>query len=267
MRKAQLTLLILFVTVLFFGASTKTMAQTFTSTAITDKNSSSPYATTKNVFPDEGQCTWYVFGRVIELAESGQLDPSASTIMYNAFQYKTGRHARYWPTFLGGTWTPTTQRALPMDKRKPGMIAVWIAGEFGHVGFVEEISSDKKRYRLSDFNRTNDESYRNIWYNFEGTSDKLINTYPSFYQLPLPVVGSFESDIKKVFPNTVFAAGTYWENLYWGAWELRSQRVWIFGNLLTDTYHTTLKTDRRTRYCQYFNPYTVNYTAWQYCGN
>ena len=39
------------------------------------------------------------------------------------------------------------------------MIAVWKFGSYGHVGFVEEISSDKSKYRLSDFNRSNKEMF------------------------------------------------------------------------------------------------------------
>ena len=165
----------------------------FPETAIKTKDSTSPYATTKNAFMQgnqyNGQCTWYVYGRVIELAESGHLDSSAATIMYNAFWGETGRNAKNWPDFLGGEWTPTTSTPLPMDKRKPGMIAVWIGGTHGHVGFVEEISADKSRYRLTDFNRGLTENYKNAWYNFVGTSDYLLGTYPSFYQLPLPDVG------------------------------------------------------------------------------
>lgn len=60
------------------------------------------------------------------------------------------------------------------------LLAVWVSGTYGHVGFVEEVNADKTQYRLSDFNRGDNESYRNEWYDFEGTSDLLINTYPQF---------------------------------------------------------------------------------------
>jgi hypothetical protein len=167
----------------------------FPETVIKTKSSTSPYATSKNAFyasdPNlRGQCTWYAYGRVVELAEAGYLDSSAATIMYNAFWGKSQRDAKNWPSFLGGTWTATTSAPLPIDKRKPGMLAVWIAGTNGHVGFVEEVSADKTKYRLSDFNRGLDEIYRSVWYNYEGTSDYLLGTYPSFYQLPLPATTS-----------------------------------------------------------------------------
>jgi hypothetical protein len=173
-----------------FGALEAT-STTFPPTVLTSVNSTSPYATTKNAFwvSDHslaGQCTWYAYGRVIELAESGNLDPSAATIMHNAFWGGSNRHAKNWPAFLGGEWTSTNSAPLPMEKRRPGMLAVWPYGDFGHVGFVEEISADKSQYRLTDFNRGNDLTYRNVWYNFVGSSDLLLGGFPSFYQLPLP---------------------------------------------------------------------------------
>ena len=174
-----------------FGASTLLASTGFPPTVITSKTSTSPYATTKNAFwvSDNslaGQCTWYAYGRVIELAEAGYLDPSAATIMHDAFWGKSGRDAKNWPAFLGGEWTSTNSAPLPMEKRKPGMLAVWPYGDNGHVGFVEEISADKTQYRLSDFNRGLDQIYRNVWYNFSGSSDLLLGGFPSFYQLPLP---------------------------------------------------------------------------------
>lgn len=167
----------------------------FPPTVITDKNSTSPYATSKNAFkyPLNGQCTWYAYGRVIELAEAGYLDSSAITLMHNAFWDKTGRDARNWPNsnFLGGEWTSTISAPLPMDKRRPGMLAVWKPNydNPGHVGFVEEVSADKTKYRLSDFNYRF-EAYRTVWYSYEGGSDLILGTYPSFYQLPLPASAS-----------------------------------------------------------------------------
>ena len=72
-----------------FGGSAATTAA-FPPTVITTKFSTSPYATSQNAFwvSDHslaGQCTWYAYGRVIELSAAGYLDPSAATIMYNAF--------------------------------------------------------------------------------------------------------------------------------------------------------------------------------------
>ena len=175
----------------FRFTSDLTVSSVFPTTVITSRSSTSPYATTKNAFwvSDHslaGQCTWYAYGRVIELSEAGYLDASAATRMYNAFWNRSGRDAKNWPSFLGGEWVSTNNAPLPIEKRKPGMLAVWPYGTNGHVGFVEEISVDKTRYRLTDFNRGLDQSYRSVWYNFVGSSDLLLGGYPSFYQLPLP---------------------------------------------------------------------------------
>jgi len=157
----------------------------FPKTGITSKYSGSPYANEQNVFPYKGQCTWYAYGRVLELADSGYLDSSVKNQFIQAFSGKTGRHARYWPDFLGGTWISTNSESLPYSYRKKGLIAVWKFGSYGHVGFVEEVSNDKKRYRLSDFNRSVNESYQDRWYNFSGSSDRLGRVYPYFYELKL----------------------------------------------------------------------------------
>jgi len=88
--------------------------------------------------------------------------------------------------FLGGNWIATSSTALPIDKPQRGLLTVWLGGTYGHVGFVEEVNGDKTQYRLSDFNRASDEIYRNLWYDFEGTSDQLLGTYPQFYNLTNP---------------------------------------------------------------------------------
>lgn len=191
-------------------------AESFPATAITSKKSTSVYATSKNAFSAgklAGQCTWYAYGRVIELAEAGYLDSSAVTLMYNAFWSTSGRHARYWPdtTFLGGTWIKTDTTPLPSDKRKPGMLVVWIPAKTsnpGHVGFVEEVSADLKQYRLSDFNRGMDEKYRDKWYNYDDQKDWLKTTAPCFYQLPLPAAASSLAQITQPTPGSVLAGST-----------------------------------------------------------
>lgn len=163
--------------------------QPFPPTAITDKASTSPYATTENAFAVDdlnGQCTWYAYGRVMELVAQGALPEEVGERLHSAFWGQYGRHAKNWPSFLGGTWISTTQEPLPEDKRQKGLLAVWVAGEFGHVGFVEEVSADKTKYRLSDFNRQGTEQYRSAWYDFSGSSDKLLGTFPRFYNLRSP---------------------------------------------------------------------------------
>jgi len=77
----------------------------------------------------------------------------------------------------------------------------------------------------------------------------------------------FESDIKRVFPGTTFDSGTYWENLNWGEWELRSQRVRLYGYLTTFVYHATLKSNKRIRYYAYQDPYSLAFVGWYYCGD
>jgi hypothetical protein len=172
-------------------------AMGFPLTVITSWDCSSQYATSLNAFSPQntpaqdlrGQGTWYAYGRVIELADQGYLDSSALALMQNAFMGITsGRDAKYWPSFLAGTWTATDVNPLPVAQRLPGQLVVWSGGPYGHVGFVEEVSADKSQYRLSDFNRDGNQTYLSAWYPFEGTSDQWQGTYPSFYQLPL--VGS-----------------------------------------------------------------------------
>ena len=156
----------------------------FPKTEVQTKNTDSLYGNNLNAFKNyKGQCTWYVYARVIELVDLGYFDESISVSLYNAFWGKTGRHAKNWPTFLGGDWICTQDEALSLDKRKRGLIAVWPGGTYGHVGFVEEISIDKQKYRLSDFNRSGKEQYLDKWYDFEGNDDFLVNSYPCFFDL------------------------------------------------------------------------------------
>ena len=90
------------------------------------------------------------------------------------------------------------------------MLAVWPYGTHGHVGFVEEISADKTQYRLSDFNRGDDEIYRSVWYQFEGTSDFLLGGYPSFYQLPLGTSSPYQGYHDGVDCNNIY--GRAWNS-------------------------------------------------------
>ncbi len=218
MTKSRPTLFVFCLFVFFFlltsipartASVLDTQTSAFPGTVITSKNSTSTYATTLNAFwvSDHalaGQCTWYAYGRVIELSEGGSLAASAATIMHDAFWGESGRDAKNWPSFLGGEWTSTNSIPLPIEKRNPGMLAVWPYGTHGHVGFVEEISADKTQYRLSDFNRGDDEIYRSVWYQFEGTSDFLLGGYPSFYQLPLGTSSPYQGYHDGVDCNNIY---------------------------------------------------------------
>jgi len=182
---------IISIILIFTGYAYEINADTFSPTVITAKDSTSVYATDQNAFyvsnPDlAGQCTWYVYGRVIELTDKNELDDSVGIHFYNAFWGKSGRHAKNWPDFLGGSWFCTHNDVLPIEQRKKGLVAVWKFGDYGHVGFVEEISADNRRYRLTDFNRSNRTSYKDEWYKFDkndslGKNDIIGGVYPCFY--------------------------------------------------------------------------------------
>ncbi len=61
-------------------------SEPFPVTALTSKNSDSPYATTMNAFKGDlvGQCTWGTYGRVQELVAMGHLDGSVGQRMFDA---------------------------------------------------------------------------------------------------------------------------------------------------------------------------------------
>jgi len=146
-----------------------------------------PYTTTeKNLF-SAGQGTWYAYGRVLEFVAWKHLPAEVGDRIYNAFDGKEDRHSKNWPNFLSGDWIATSAtNPLPKEKRQMGLLAVWSDGTYGHVGFVEEVNTDKTQYRLSSFNRFGGESYQNDWYDFEGTSGALSGYYPQFYNLTKP---------------------------------------------------------------------------------
>ncbi|MDM8567732.1 S-layer homology domain-containing protein [Candidatus Halobeggiatoa sp. HSG11] len=169
-------------------------ADAFPKTEITSKYSQSPYATsTYNVFAPtyKGECTWYTYARIIELVRKGELDGSVESDFYEALKVAGGRHARYWPNKLGGTWHSTSTTTLPMEKRRKGLVIVWQFGQHGHVGFVEEVNADKTKYRISDFNQkggniSGDGKYKdNTWLPFVGNDTLNTGVYPSFYELKL----------------------------------------------------------------------------------
>lgn len=172
------------------GSSGNGSTGDFGTSCISSYDSSCKYAKSDNAFYAtannqdlRGQCTWYSYGRVIELVDQGKLPSTVKTKFKNAFWGTSSRHARYWPSKLGGSWYDTNSSVLPQNKRKKGMIAVWVFGSYGHVGFVEEISADGSKYRLSDFNRSNDLKKKDKWYSFSGTEDKLGGVYPRFLDL------------------------------------------------------------------------------------
>ena len=144
-----------------------------------------------------GQCTWYVYGRYMELYAKGLISKKAHDTLYNGLYGTHGRDARKWASKLGieGQGFLTKNDVLPLNKRKRGLLAVWECGKFGHVGFVEEIGgANKEWYILSDSNKAGDEKYQEKKYKFDyrdnvsgAVDDKLRviggSCYPTFYDL------------------------------------------------------------------------------------
>ncbi|MDP8204738.1 MAG: CHAP domain-containing protein [Candidatus Tenebribacter mawsonii] len=170
----------------------------FPETVIQSKYSTSPYATTENLFSPQnpygvgqelnGQCTWYVYGRVIELVDNNYIVESVENAMYNAFNQTYGRHAKFWDTLLepSTNWHSTTYNVLPYEERKAGKIVMWDYGNYGHVAFVEEVNSDRSQYKVSEFNWAISEGYTPaVWLPFEGDDQRGTGVYPKFYDLEL----------------------------------------------------------------------------------
>lgn len=170
--------------------------ETFPATAITDKSSTSPYATSPlNPFARDGyagQCTWFSFARTMELVDAGYLPNHAGEKLRSAMEKGPGRNAAQWPGRLGGNWTSTSRtKPLPFKLRKAGMLVVYSGpGDAGHVGFLEEISKDGKQFRMTEFNRRGTERFSDGWYFFDpsdgspnsslGSSGSEVRYWPSF---------------------------------------------------------------------------------------
>ncbi len=195
----------------------------FPVTVIQSANSTSPYANELNPFtPDygngsgdySGECTWYVFGRVIELVESDYLDQSVSNAMYNAFQTPGGRDANYWNERLAGNWIPTNNEALPYEQRRAGYIVQWEYGTYGHVAFVEEVDANRTQYRISEFNWTSFHQYgQSTWLPFEGDDRRGTGVYPRWYALELSDPSNLNLSVSqaltvipsRVNPSTIYS--------------------------------------------------------------
>lgn len=156
----------------------------FPATCLTSAAATCKFATSDNAFkaPLLGQCTWYAYGRVIELANSNHIPKGIASKFNTAFWGKSNRHAKNWPSFLGGTWHRTNQTALPQHLRKKGLLVVWNFGSYGHVAFVESVSADKRTYTISEFNNPEGHGFKTRTLPFEG-NDKMGGGYPQFLDL------------------------------------------------------------------------------------
>jgi len=145
-----------------------------------------------------GNCTWYVYGRILELRDQGLLNNvSATTVLNNIKNGRRPRHAKYWDDIIGGNWQQTSGSIkLAHQYRKPGTIVVWDNGNYGHVGFIEEVSPDRRSFRISHFNwwdcaNSGEESplcdYKRIgrlfsaWMSYDDDTTYHLGTYPKFY--------------------------------------------------------------------------------------
>ncbi len=183
----------------------KTEGDSYPETEIKTKDSPSAYATTENAFdpPLNGQCTWYVYGRAIELVDNGYLNNAVYDKMYDAFWAKRERHAKNWidDEFLDNqfNWGETPQM---------GAIALWKGGDYGHVAFVESVESDKTTYTVSEFNAETgtDKSYRVKTYttstdNYIGDGPYFIYLSPGTLNFTLPDQSAASSNIVLPVPT------------------------------------------------------------------
>lgn len=151
-----------------------------------------------NVFSHvTGNCTWYVYGRIAELKEAGLLDKArAELILYEIRTGPRPRHAKYWDDIISGKWQKTSRsKPLRQKYRQSGSIIIWEGGPYGHIGFVEEVSPDKKSFKVSHFNWwncANTGAYRaecdyqkmgryfTDWMRYDDGSSVRMGVYPKF---------------------------------------------------------------------------------------
>ena len=184
----------------YFSIIESTATGDYPETILQTKDIDTPYARELNAFYETsygqdllGQCTWYVYGRVVELVNQKFFPLQVNEDLKNAFWNKSGRDAKNWGTLLNmsNRGVSTASVPLPLNKREKGLLAVWECGIHGHVGFVEEVGGDNKEwYILSDFNRGLNTSYRKQKYKFDSSQsivgaidDKVGACYPTFYNL------------------------------------------------------------------------------------
>jgi len=125
------TLGIAFLLVAFPSFGQTTSGFTFTAPQL----STAPYRTPANTF-EHGQCTWYVFGRVLE---------KSGTALQ--FARKGDRGAELWGQLLSPEYRRT-------DVPEAGAIAVWkheTIADFGHVAYVEGVYGNVVLFTEANF--------------------------------------------------------------------------------------------------------------------
>lgn len=133
--------------------------------------------TSENDFTYTGQCTWYVFQRLIELNDAHFFESEAWTKLYNSIHGKSGRDAKKWIEnwMLGKNYEVSN---IP----KIGSIVVWVPNDdninndlyrYGHVAFVEKVDTQGKTFTVTQFNVHGNEQYSRATYSYSDTGDKL----------------------------------------------------------------------------------------------
>lgn len=156
------------------------LSDSFPETAIKKKKDSSPYS---SFFSIPGECVWYEYVRIQELADLGYISRASADNITNKLKGQTGRNARTWPGFIGGTWIGTSAtNVLPNKNRRKGLIGVYqTASGTGHIFFVESVSEDLKTYTISEYNWPSGQVYGTRTLTFG--KDQGIGVYPTFFEL------------------------------------------------------------------------------------
>lgn len=129
------------------------------------------------------QCTHGVLKQITYSASIGELNQNYYQNLYDGLKRQgSGRHARYWPNFINGTWFDTNTKVLPIEHRKVGTVVVYKFGQYGHVAVVGEISADKRYYKVIESNLPVGGSLRknSRWLDFQGDDSRGFGLYPYF---------------------------------------------------------------------------------------
>jgi len=163
-----------------FDAAFYMLSESFPETAVKKKTNPSSYS---SFFSIPGECVWYEYIRIQELADLGYISRASADNITAKLKGQTGRNARTWPGFIGGTWIETSaSNPLPNKNRRKGLIGVFkTATGTGHIFFVESVSEDLKTYTISEYNWPSGQVYGTRPLTFG--KDQGLGVYPTFYEL------------------------------------------------------------------------------------